>query len=130
VIRRGSLLLLVLTVMVSLTTLAAGGDETKNLVVMIDHNPRGFSYTIDGKESGPDFLTYLNEHGSAWPAPQTKVVLLVHERASLAMVNNSRGMIIKAGYEPPRVFQFSNDKRGMIELTFLPAIPFSVRGPR
>jgi hypothetical protein len=45
------------------------------------------------------------------------------------MINNSWGMIIKAGYEPPRVFHFSDDKRLMVELTFLPAEPFSQNGP-
>lgn len=104
-------------------------DETKTLVVMIDHGSSGFIYRIDGKPATADLLTFLDKQKPDWPSSKTKVVLLVHEQATLAMINNSRGMIIKAGFEPPRVFHFSGDKRLMVELTFLPAVAFSRSGP-
>ena len=104
-------------------------DETKVLVVMIDHASSGFIYRVDGKDTRADFLTYLDNHKSDWPSGKTKVILLVHEQANLAMINNSRGMIIKAGYEPPRVFHFNRDKRAMVEITFMSAVPFSAKGP-
>lgn len=106
------------------------GDETKTLVVMIDHDSRGFSYRVDGKATSPDFLTYLDVHKADWPSEKTKVVLLVHEKVTLALLNNSRGMIIKAGYEAPRVFHFNSDKRLMVEISFLPAVAFSPKGAR
>jgi hypothetical protein len=97
---------------------------------MIDHSSRGFVYRVgDSHLASADFLTYLNERKTDWPSGKTKVVLLVHEQATLAMINNSRGMIIKAGYEPPRVFHFNSHKRLMVEITFLPGVPFSVKGP-
>jgi hypothetical protein len=95
---------------------------------MIDHNSSGFIYRVDGKPATSNFLTYLAKRKSDWPSGETKVVLLVHERATLAMINNSRGMIIKAGYEQPRVFHFGGDKRLMVELTFSPAVAFSQSG--
>jgi len=104
-------------------------DETNVLVVMIDHGSSGFIYSVGGKDASADFLTYLDKHKSDWPSVKTKVILLVHEQANLAMINNSRGMIIKAGYEPPRVFHFNNDKRTLVEITFMPAVPFSAKGP-
>jgi hypothetical protein len=104
------------------------GDETSTLVVMIDHNADGFTYRVAGRDTGADFLTYLNRHEAEFPPPKTRVILVVHEKATLAIMNNSRGMIIKAGYEPPRVFQFNDDRRAMIEISFLPAVPFSTKG--
>lgn len=105
-------------------------DEMKTLVVLIDHGSGGFTYRVDGNDTGADFLTYLDKHKSDWPSEKTKVILLVHERATLAMINNSRGMIIKAGYEPPRVFHFNSDKRLMVEITFLPGVQFSSKGAK
>ncbi len=129
-ISRGLLLSLAL---VALTTFWAPtrckGEEIRTLVVLIDHDSRGFNYHVDGKDTSADFLTYLDQHKSDWPSGKTKVILIVHEQATLAMINNSRGMIIKAGYEPPRVFHFNKDKRLMVEITFLPGVPFSVKGP-
>lgn len=104
------------------------GDETKTLVVMIDHSSTGFTYRVDGKNTTADFLTYLDKHKSDWPSEKTKVIVLVHEQTTLAMINNSRGMIMKAGYEPPRVFHFNSDKRLMVEITYLPGVPFSAKG--
>lgn len=108
---------------------AKGGEDTAVLVILIDHQLSGFTYSVDGKDASADLLTYLDKHQSNWPSAKTKVVLLVHEQASLAMVNNWRGMIIKAGYEPPRVFEFNKDKRLMVEIAFLSGVPFSVKGP-
>jgi len=106
VISRGFLLLLALS---ALTTFwvpsRCKGQEIRTLVVLIDHDCRGFTYHVDGKDTRADFLTYLGEHKSDWPSGKTKVTLLVHEQATLAMINNSRGMIIKAGYEPRLSFQ-------------------------
>jgi hypothetical protein len=102
--------------------------ETKVLVIMIDHGSSGFVYRVNGKVTTADLLTFLDEHKPDWPSDKTKVVLLVHERVTLKMINNSRGMIIKAGYEPPRVFYYGNDKRSMLELTFSPEVPFSQIG--
>lgn len=103
-------------------------QETKTLVVMIDHDSTGFIYRVAGKSTSPDLLTYLNEHISEWPTDKTRVILLVHEQVTLAMINNSRGMIMKAGFEPPRVFHFNDDKRTMVEITFLRAVPYSAKG--
>jgi hypothetical protein len=106
-------------------------DETKTIVIMIDHNSSGgFLYRVDGRAASADFLTFLNQHQTEWPSGKTKVILLVHDQASLAMINNSVGMIVKAGYEPPRVFYFRSDRRAMVELAFLSAVPFSQSGPQ
>jgi hypothetical protein len=121
--------LILITVVSTLASSQCKSDETKTLIVMIDHGSSGFIYHIGGKPATADLLTFLDQQKPDWPSRKTKVVLLVHERVSLAMINNSRGMIIKAGYEPPRVFHFSSDERLMVELTFLPAVPFSQNGP-
>ncbi len=127
--RRLVLFLTVLALAVVWVPTRCKGEEIRTLVVLIDHDSRGFIYRVDGKDTSADFLTYLDQHKSNWPSGKTKAILLVHEQTTLAMINNSRGMIIKAGYEPPRVFQFNKDKRLMVEITFLPGVPFSVKGP-
>ena len=64
------------------------GDEAKTLVVMIDHSSTGFTYRVDGKTTTADFLTYLDTHKSDWASEKTKVIVLVHEQTTLAMINN------------------------------------------
>jgi hypothetical protein len=129
VIKASLFLSLVFAVAATCIPSPASGDEGSTLVVMIDHSASGFAYRVSGRDAGPDFLTYLNKHYAEFPPGKTKVILLVHQQATLAVINNSRGMIMKAGYEQPRVFQFNDDKRAMIEITFLPAVPFSAKGP-
>jgi hypothetical protein len=130
VIRQGLVSFAVLIAVLSVwNPVRCKAEEVKTLVLVIDRDSKTFTYRVDGKDTSADFLTYLDAHKSEWPSGKTRVILLVHERASLAMINNSRGMIMKAGYEPPRVFQFNKDKRLMVEITFLPGVPFSEKGP-
>jgi len=63
-----------------------------------------------------------------WPKPAPRIYLLVHEKASLAAVDDVRGLITKAGYESPRVFYFDSNKRLMLELIYRSAVPFSASG--
>jgi hypothetical protein len=121
--------ILLLCIGTVLGPLPSKSDETKTLVIMIDHSPTGFVYLVDKHPASADFLTFLNKHLSEWPQEKTKVVLLAHEQVTVAQINNTRGMIIKAGYEPPRVFYYGSDHRAMVELTFSPAVPFSQGGP-
>jgi hypothetical protein len=127
--KRLRLILIAIALVAIWTSVPCEADETKTLILIIDHDSRGFTYRVDGNNTGAEFLNYLEKHKSDWPSEKTKVILLVHEQATLAMIDNSRGMIIKAGYEPPRVFHFNKDKRLMVEITFLPGITFSAKGP-
>jgi len=108
--------------------LPSEGDQVKSLVVLIDHDAQGFHYRVDGKSTSSDLLTSLSAYKQNWPTDKTKVILLVHDRTSLSMIDNSRGMIEKSGYEPPRVFYFNGYRRAMVELTFSKAVPFSQDG--
>jgi hypothetical protein len=104
-------------------------DQAQTLVVLIDHDPKGFHYRVAGKPVSADLLTALRRSKPDWPTGNTKVILIVHDRSSLSLIDNSRGIIEKAGYEPPRVFYFDDNKRAMVELSFSAAIPFSEKGP-
>jgi hypothetical protein len=112
-----------------LTPLPSRSDEVKALVIVIDHSSTGFVYLVDKRPASADFLTFINRHLSEWPQEKTRVVLLAHEQASVAMINNARGMIIKAGYQPPRVFYYGSDHQAMVEISFSPAVPYSQGGP-
>jgi len=106
---------------------AKPGEKSRRMVVMIDYDPHGFIYTVNSeKVSDPLLALSKSEHG-----PDIEVILLVHEKVTLAMVNNILGILSKAGYiGPPRVFVFGSYKRSMNELnfTYSARIPFSPTG--
>jgi len=94
---------------------------------MIDHDSHGFIYTINS-EKVQDLLLALSKRKEE---PENEVILLAHNKVTLAMVNNIVGILSKAGYvAPPRVFVFDSYKNAMNELSFTysPRIPFSATG--
>jgi hypothetical protein len=89
------------------------------IVVLIDHDPRGFNYTINS-ERVQDPLLKLSKL-KEWR--EAEVILLVHDKVTLAMVNNMIGILSKAGHvAPPRVFVFDSNKNAMNELNFTYAV--------
>jgi energy-converting hydrogenase Eha subunit C len=102
-------------------------EKPHRIVVMIDHDSHGFIYTINS-EKVQDLLLALSKRKEE---PENEVILLVHNKVTLAMVNNIVGILSKAGYvAPPRVFVFDSYKNAMNELSFTysPRIPFSATG--
>ena len=95
---------------------------------MIDHEAHGFTYTINFEKATDLLLALSKKHTET---PEAKVILLVHNEVTLAMLNNMIGILSKAGYiGPPRVFVFDSYKHAMNELnfTYSPKIPFSPAG--
>ncbi len=112
------------------TTLAVAkrGGSSDRLVVMIDHDSRGFKYTINS-EKVSDLLLALSQRRKGQAEPE--VVMLVHHETTIAMVNNVIGILSKAGYEAaPRTFIFDSYKKAMNEVnfTYSPRIAFSAKG--
>jgi hypothetical protein len=100
-------------------------EKARRIVVMIDHDRHGFTYTVNSNKVQDLLvaLSNLKEDGS-----EAEVVLLVHHRVTLAMVSDMIGILSKAGYvAPPRIFVFDSNKIAMNELsfTYYPRIPFS-----
>jgi hypothetical protein len=93
---------------------------------MIDHGPHGFVYTMNSEKVDGLLLTLSKRRDG----PNTEVILLVNNKVTLAMVNNTIGILSKAGYVAPRVFVFDSSKTAMNELnfTYSPRIPFSPAG--
>jgi len=104
-------------------------DEIKCHVLIADYVGNGLLYTVDGRIPGENegLLLALSRARAADPA-DTSIVLLVHERATLADVYNLIGMIVKADYTGYRVFVFDSDKKSMTELTYSAPVRFSADG--
>jgi hypothetical protein len=126
-IRRLSSVLFCILGLAGTIALAKPDEKPHRIVVMIDHDPHGFTYTVNS-EKAKDLLLTLSKRKEG---PDAEVILLVHNKVTLAMVNNMIGILSKAGYvAPPRVFVFDSYKNAMNELnfTYSPRIPFSAAG--
>lgn len=106
----------------------AQAEEAKRHVLMADYLKSGLTYTVDGRAPKEGLLLALSRTRSADPNPHSEIVVLVHERAKLDDVSNLIGMVIKADYAGYRVFVFDSDKRGMTEIKYSAAVPFSKDG--
>lgn len=62
--------------------------------------------------------------------PKAEGILLVHNKVTLGMLNDTLGILSKAGHVAPRVFGFDSHRDAMNELnfTYSPRIPFSAAG--
>ena len=123
-----AVLICVATLIAAFASATAKGKSSR-VVVMIDYNAHGFVYTINSENPTQDLLRTLSKKHET--EPEADVILLVHNKVTLAMVNNVIGILSKAGYaDPPRVFVFDSYKIAMNELnfTYSPRIPFSAAG--
>ena len=105
------------------------GEKPRHVVLMIDHDTHGFIYTINS-ERVQNFLLPLSESLQG-PGPEPEVILLLHKKATFEMVNDTIGIMSKAGYVAlPRIFVFDSYKNAMNELnyTYSAKIPFSPTG--
>jgi hypothetical protein len=124
-----AVLICIATLIAAFASATAKGKPSR-VVVMIDYNAHGFVYTINSEDSRAQdlLLTLSKKHETEQEAD---VILLVHNKVTLAMVNNVIGILSKAGYaDPPRVFVFDSYKIAMNELnfTYSPRVPFSAAG--
>jgi hypothetical protein len=123
-----SILFCILALAVTIAS-AKPSDKSRHIVLMIDHDTHGFIYTMNS-ERVQNFLLPLSRILQA-PGPEPEVILLVHKKATFAMVNDTIGIMSKAGYvAPPRIFVFDSYKNTMNELnyTYSAKIPFSLTG--
>jgi hypothetical protein len=123
--RLSSVLFCILTL--AATIVSAKPDESHRIVVMIDHDAHGFNYTVNS-EKVQDLLLTLAKRKEG---PEAEVILLVHNKVTLGMINNMIGILSKAGYvAPPRVSVFDSHKDVMNELNLIysPRIQFFAAG--
>jgi hypothetical protein len=126
ILRLSSVLFCILGLAATIAS-AKPNEKLRRIVVMIDHDSHGFNYSINS-EAVQDLLFALSRRKEE---PEPEVILLVHDKVTLEMINSVIGILSKAGYlAPPRVFVFDSYRIAMNELnfTYAPRIPFSAKG--
>ncbi|HET7440591.1 MAG TPA: hypothetical protein VFJ47_04755 [Terriglobales bacterium] len=118
--------ILVCLVALDLFPTASQAQDSTGIVIVLDVANQKASYKVNSQSVAyRDLLDHLSEQKRKWPAAAPRVTLLASEDATLAQIDAVRGIIVKAGYEWPRVYYFGKNKRLMIELTYSRGIPFS-----
>ncbi len=92
---------------------------------MIDKLQAGIAITVNSKAPNKSLLLTLSQLRDEKPDPGKEAVLLVHEAATLSMLNNTLAIMSKAGYVSPRILFFDRHKDWMAEIVISGGIPFA-----
>ena len=111
-----------------LTVAQAGGEKPQ--VLMVDHDKKGFVYTLNGHALGAkeSLLLVLSEARRADHRADPEIQILISEAAKLSEIQNLIGIAYKAEFTKYRLFVFDADKQQMSELKYSHAVPFSTAG--